>query len=114
MRNFDAFEFECDCCGEAPMSQPFLERLQILRDMYGSAISINSGYRCKAHNKAIGGSKNSRHMVGDAVDIDTARMSSEQKYRLLRLIYQLEFTGVGIAKTFIHIDLRNKPTMWTY
>ncbi len=114
LRNFNRFEFECDCCGEAPMSKVFLERLQILRDMYGSPLSINSGYRCPAHNKNVGGSSKSRHMQGDAVDISIVNMSGAQKHKLLSLITQLEFGGIGIAKGFIHIDLRDKPTIWTY
>lgn len=33
-------------------------------------IKISSGYRCKALNDVIGGSKSSQHMTGQAVDID--------------------------------------------
>ena len=33
------------------------------------SIIVNSGYRCMALNKAVGGSKTSSHMLGTAVDI---------------------------------------------
>jgi len=33
-------------------------------------VHISSGYRCKALNTAIGGSKTSQHMKGEALDID--------------------------------------------
>lgn len=33
------------------------------------SIIVNSGYRCTALNKAVGGSKTSSHMLGSAVDI---------------------------------------------
>ena len=44
--------------------------LQPLRDYAKKAISINSGYRCAALNKAVGGDKNSQHMLGEAADIN--------------------------------------------
>ena len=43
---------------------------QPLRDHFGVPIGVSSGYRSKALNKAIGGSKYSQHMVGEALDID--------------------------------------------
>ena len=43
---------------------------QPLRDHFGVPIGISSGYRCKTLNKAIGGSKYSQHMIGEALDID--------------------------------------------
>ena len=42
--------------------------LQPLRDAMGP-ITIASGYRCPALNKAVGGVTNSQHMKGEAVDI---------------------------------------------
>jgi hypothetical protein len=43
---------------------------QPLRDHFGIPIGVSSGYRCKALNKAIGGSKYSQHMIGEALDLD--------------------------------------------
>lgn len=47
--------------------------LQPIRDKFGP-ISISSGYRCKTLNKAVGGSKNSHHMIGMAADIKMDNM----------------------------------------
>ena len=33
-------------------------------EIYGKPIIVNSGYRCIKLNKAIGGAKNSQHLVG--------------------------------------------------
>ena len=46
--------------------------LQPLRNVYGKPIIVNSGFRSAALNAAIGGARNSQHMLGQAVDI-TAR-----------------------------------------
>ena len=43
--------------------------LQPLRDAFGKSIVINSGYRCKRLNAAVGGSSTSQHMTGEAADI---------------------------------------------
>lgn len=48
----------------------FIERiLDPLRESWGSAIIVNSGYRCPVLNKAVKGSKTSAHLTGWAVDI---------------------------------------------
>ena len=46
------------------------EVFQPLRNYFGVPIFISSGFRSKKLNKAIGGSKYSQHMVGEALDID--------------------------------------------
>ena len=43
--------------------------LNPLREAWGSAIHVNSGFRCPALNKAVGGVTNSQHQYGCAVDI---------------------------------------------
>lgn len=44
--------------------------LDPLREWYGKPIYINSGYRCPALNKAVGGVASSQHLTGQAADID--------------------------------------------
>ncbi len=43
--------------------------LQPLRDAIGGPIKVSSGYRTPRLNRAIGGARNSQHMVGEAADI---------------------------------------------
>ncbi len=43
---------------------------QPIREHFGVPIGISSGYRSKALNKAIGGSKTSQHCSGQALDLD--------------------------------------------
>lgn len=44
--------------------------LQPLRSGLKEPISISSGYRCPALNRAVGGVSNSQHMTGEAADIN--------------------------------------------
>jgi uncharacterized protein YcbK (DUF882 family) len=43
--------------------------LEPLRQHFGKPIKINSGFRCKTLNEAVGGAKNSYHTKGRAADI---------------------------------------------
>ena len=45
--------------------------LQPLRDKYGKPITVTSGYRCTALNKAVGGVATSQHLKGEAADLVT-------------------------------------------
>lgn len=46
-----------------------IEFLNPLREAWGSAIRINSGYRCPELNKAVGGVPTSAHQTGNACDM---------------------------------------------
>lgn len=51
-----------------------------LREWYGKPLKINSFYRCKALNTAVGGSSTSDHMQGMSIDIDAG--SKEENLKL--------------------------------
>jgi zinc D-Ala-D-Ala carboxypeptidase len=44
--------------------------LEPIRAHFKAPVIISSGYRCKALNNAVGGSKTSQHMTGKAADIE--------------------------------------------
>ena len=50
--------------------------LQPVRDQFGP-VSVSSGYRCDALNRAVGGSKTSDHMTGCAADIEVSASNLE-------------------------------------
>lgn len=41
------------------------------REALGAPIHVNSGYRSPEVNKAVGGAKNSQHVLGEAADLTT-------------------------------------------
>jgi hypothetical protein len=61
--------------------------LDPLREAWGGPIQVNSGYRCPALNKAVGGSPYSQHQCGEAADITVGTPSANR--RLLALIKRL-------------------------
>ena len=60
--------------------------LDPLRELYGKPIIVNSGYRSFKLNKAVGGAKNSQHLVGQASDIRTVQNTKESNKELFELI----------------------------
>jgi zinc D-Ala-D-Ala carboxypeptidase len=61
--------------------------LDPLREAYGKPITVTSGFRCPALNKAVGGSATSQHMSGQAADITAG--SREENRRLFYLVQEL-------------------------
>ena len=68
-KNFKKTEFKCPCCGSYGngIATTLLDVLQTLRNKYGNTI-ITSGFRCTKNNIAVGGDKNSAHLLGQAAD----------------------------------------------
>ena len=60
--------------------------LDPLRELYGKPIIVNSGYRCPKLNKAVGGARNSQHLIGQASDIRTGTNTKESNKQLFNLI----------------------------
>lgn len=59
--------------------------LDPLREAWGKPIHVNSGYRCRALNKAVGGVPASQHMRGEAADITAGgKEANRELYSLLR------------------------------
>jgi len=105
--HFSAKEFRCPCgkCGGGYIAQELVQKLEKLRETLGNRpIHVNSGYRCKAHNNAVGGKKESKHLTGQAADIAITGVSRETLHT--------QFGGVGIYPTFTHLDIRPQKTDW--
>jgi uncharacterized protein YcbK (DUF882 family) len=113
--HFKDTELECPCCGELSFDSWFLERIQELRYKIARPLVITSAFRCKEHNDSVDGSPTSQHLIGRAVDISTTNFTSAQLYQLIKAAYDLGFKGVGVSKTFIHLDCRDsKSKLWVY
>lgn len=86
------------------------EVLDPLREWYGKPITVNSGFRSPALNKAVGGSATSDHMQGRAADI-TGGSPAENK-RLFNLVQSLglPFDQLIDEKNFawVHVSYRSE------
>ena len=105
-KNFNEREFACRHCGTVHIEPELISRLQALRDALGKPITVTSGYRCPAHNTAIGGAKQSRHMQGQAADLVVAGMTPAQ---VAAAADKVGLGGIGIYKSgFCHVDIGPK------
>ena len=105
MRHFSASEFRCGCgCGLnlGDMSQAFVTRLDLARDISKTSYSLNRSISCAAHNEKIGGLDNSAHLTGHAADIRV--VNSVERYKILEGLIKAGFKRIGVYKTFIHVD----------
>jgi len=115
LKHFKLEEFACPCCGQCNMNEELLGRLDEARGIANVPFHINSGYRCKEHNKSVGGSPNSSHLKGLAVDIKTH--NSRDRFRILEALLAVGFNRLGIGRHFIHTDIdkdKVREVIWDY
>jgi len=104
------------------MNEEFLERLQTVRNKFGTAMYLNSGYRCPVHNAKVSalGSMDGPHTTGHAVDV---KVSGHNALRLINIALDCGMQGVGIkqhgeyASRFVHLDdltVGVRPHIWSY
>ena len=116
--NFKPDEFRCSHCGALDVHEDLVDLLQEAREVLGP-LAINSCYRCPAHNSAVSKTgPGGPHTTGKAADI---HVSNSQHRKQLIDYFADKVTGLGIAKTFIHIDIlyeedgfEMRPNCWVY
>ena len=99
---------------EDNMDEEFLQRLDQARAFADIPFIINSAYRSPEHPESI---KNptSSHIKGLAVDIKAT--DSTTRFKIIESLLSVGFTRIGIADTFIHVDLdfdKTQDVIWTY
>ena len=108
-----ASEYRCSHCGTMPVEYDsgahttLFSAFKDIREAWGKAITINSGYRCLTHNIAIMGAPLSAHLWGLALDL-RAKDAGETD-DLFALIDEIHGElRIGTSKKpgayFLHID----------
>ena len=82
--------------------------LQTVRDHYGVPVMVHSGYRGPALNEAIGGSKSSQHMRGEAADFHVAGHGLREVFVWLR-----DCSGLPYGQIILEGSIPNRPT-WVH
>jgi uncharacterized protein YcbK (DUF882 family) len=95
--------------------QKLMDNLDVLRRYLNAPILINSGYRSPAHNRSVGGKKDSQHLYGKAADIRSNTFKPREIAAAIeKLIKEGKMLqgGLGIYPTFIHYDIRGTKARW--
>tara|TARA_R100001126_G_scaffold89441_2_gene58427 strand:+ start:643 stop:993 length:351 start_codon:yes stop_codon:yes gene_type:complete len=112
-RYFKLSDFDCQETGENEIDLDFVMALDELRDDCGFPFIITSGYRSEQHSIEAKKAKPGKHTEGIAADI-MVKNGSERMIVVKKAI-EHGFHGVGVAKTFVHVDSRDStPVMWVY
>lgn len=88
--------------------QQLANRLQVIRDLVGRPVLINSGYRTPEHNRAVGGASASQHLQGKAADIIIPGMPASQVQQMLKNWSG----GLGCYQHYTHVDIRPTRARW--
>jgi len=117
-KNFTSSEFECkgdDTGNVQKIAKSLVTKLQSLRDELGYSIKITSGYRSPEYQQKLKedglqtAKTTSQHELGNAVDMTCKNIKE------LTELSKKHFKAIGIAKNFIHVDLRSdKERTWSY
>ncbi|MEO0899855.1 MAG: D-Ala-D-Ala carboxypeptidase family metallohydrolase [Bacteroidota bacterium] len=100
-----------------------LEKLLIKEGYDPSHIKVVNGYRHPAYNKKVGGASQSRHIVGEAIDMSigdvdgNGRIEKADKKVVLDLLDQKvirSFGGIGLypKSQSVHMDVRGYRARW--
>lgn len=104
--NFSPAEIASRGDGSIRISRALMDKLQALRTALNCPLILNSVYRDPAHNRKVGGAKDSYHMKGLAADVSMANHDPEAFEAAAR---KVGFTGFGFYPpkkgNFIHLDI---------
>ena len=99
---------------EENMNKDFLFVLDEAREFAGIPFIINSAYRSPNHPLSVK-NPSSSHIKGLAVDIKAT--DNATRFKIVEALISVGFTRIGIADTFIHVDLdfdKRQNIIWTY
>lgn len=100
---FSRDDFACKCCGKNKIDDKVVELCKKIEQAAGMPLTVNSGYRCETHNRAVGGKPNSEHTNGRAADITCGNITKLAK--VCETMWQeLSIGGFGKYSTFCHVD----------
>lgn len=95
-----------------PNMEATAKTLEEARKRYGKPIKITSAYRDAVYNRKIGGVVNSTHVRFNAVDLVTD--SPAALYLVLLNLRRdgLFKGGLGLYRSFVHLDTRGHNATW--
>ncbi len=114
-RDFSSTDFDCRCsrpdCTVTLIDLELVAGLDDLADIFAK-VRVNSGYRCPAHNKEVGGVPDSQHPLGKAADVSSLFATPQDIANAAERIKCFRDGGVGLYSKFVHLDNRGHKARW--
>lgn len=112
--HFNVVEFRCKCKGlhDTKIDTDLIDKLEkLFKALKCSKIIVNSGHRCSAHDKAVGGYGSGKHVDGMAADIvcydkDNNVISSKEVCAAAQDVGFNGIANIDITYTATHVDTR--------
>lgn len=115
MKYFTEDELAAKDTGICQLADGFGDRLDDLREAWGSPLIVNSCCRTKAHNAAIGGSPHSLHVydepyhpTGGSCACDFRLFPTEEKNEKFKQLATSLGFSIGDERGCIHVDDRTR------
>jgi uncharacterized protein YcbK (DUF882 family) len=110
--HFVRSEFTCKCgCGFDTVDIGLLAVLESIRTHFDAPVSIRSGCRCEAHNRAERGKNRSQHLIGRAADFLVSGVPADEVQDFIEAAYP-DRLGMGRYALFTHVDSRADKARW--
>ena len=117
--HFRVREFRCrDGSDPVCVDDELVALLQQIRQHFGNPLTITSGYRTPAHNKACGGAAYSQHLYGRAADFKIAGVGPDTVAAYAETLLPGR-GGIGVyppkagrPNGWVHIDTRPEKSRW--
>lgn len=110
---FKVEDFDCQETGENKILSEFIVGLDQLREECKFPFIVTSGYRSPLHSIEARKQKPGTHAQGIAADIKV--VNGNQRRLIVANAIELGFKGIGVAKEFVHVDIRQTdPVLWVY
>ena len=97
----------CGACGGFPAepTEKLMRLADRVRAQAGSPMIPSSTVRCPAHNAAVGGVANSRHLTGCAMDFSIRGWTAEKTLALVKRQKDVNY-AYAIDGSHVHMDVR--------
>lgn len=99
-------------CVLEDMDEDFLRKLDKLRELCEFPLMLTCAYRSVEWDKEHGRKGTSYHCHGRAADIYCT--NSSKRASILLHAPMVGLNGIGISKTFVHVDDRAVAAAWLY
>ncbi len=117
-------EMSCHCgCGFSSLEQGLIDIFNKIRKIVGKPVGITCACRCREHNAAIGGARDSKHLPNEhgnceAMDLAIPNGWTEERFADVcdKVLETIGGGGLGrylnSKKKIVHIDIRKEKARW--